>query len=62
MIVAVAVAKLTVVLFVGSTQTRFVSVQPDGMFSSVAVQTPGGTLNVWLLRRVASASSSKEKF
>ncbi len=46
LIVAVAVARLTVVLFVGSTHTRFVRVQVAGMFSSVAVQIPGGTLNV----------------
>ena len=63
LIIAVAVPRLTVVLFVGSTQTRFVRVQPAGMFSSVASQVvPGGTLKVSLLGSVPSASSSKEKF
>ena len=59
--VATPVPTLTVVLFVGSVHTRLVSVQPAGMFNSDAVQLPGGTLNVWLLGSVASASSSSEK-
>jgi len=61
-IVAVPVPVFPVELFVGSTHTILVRVQPAGMFSSVAVQVPGGTLNVWLLGSVPSASSSSEKF
>ena len=60
--VATPVPTLTVVLFVGSTHVRLVSVQPEGMFNSVAVQVPGGTLKVWLFGSVPSASSSREKF
>ena len=46
LIVAVAVAKDTVVLLFGSTQVRLDSAQPEGMLSSDAVHVPGGTLNV----------------
>jgi hypothetical protein len=57
----VAAGGLTLVLFEGSVQTMLVRFQLTGMLSSVAVQEPGGTLNVCELGRVPSASSSREK-
>ncbi len=46
-----------------TTQVRLVRLQPSGSAqSSLAVQVPGGTLNVWLLGSVGSLSSSSEKF
>jgi hypothetical protein len=45
-----------------SSQTRFVSVHPAGMFTSVAVYTPCATLKDWELGNVKSPPSSRKKF